>query len=344
MASSADPATEPYVVEDCRGVLQLLSDGTVVRSAALPFPAGNDDGLDNDGRVEWKDAVYDAGRGLGLRMYKPAAAEKKLPVLVYFHGGGFCIGSYAWPNFHAGCLRLAASLPAVVLSFDYRLAPEHRFPAAHDDAATALLWLRDQLASGTTNPWLADAADARRVFVSGESAGGNLTHHLALRFGSTPGLLDPINIAGYVMLMPGFLSERRTRSELESPATAFLTRDMCDTLSRLFLPAGADKDHPLINPLGPESPSLDPLLDVPVLVVAAERDLLRDKNVEYAERLRALAAAGKGKKKEEENVELVVFPGEEHAFFGVKPESEAAGEVVRLIGRLVARSSVSRMS
>ncbi|KQK20814.1 probable carboxylesterase 15 [Brachypodium distachyon] len=335
MASSADPATEPYVVEDCRGVLQLLSDGTVVRSAALPFPAGNDDGLDNDGRVEWKDAVYDAGRGLGLRMYKPAAAEKKLPVLVYFHGGGFCIGSYAWPNFHAGCLRLAASLPAVVLSFDYRLAPEHRIPAAHEDAAAALLWLRSQLASDTSNPWLADAADPRRVFVSGESAGGNLAHHLALRFGASG--LDPVaHIAGYILLMPAFMSEQPTRSELDSPATAFLTRDMCDRYGRLSFPAGANRDHPLLNPLGPESPSLDPLLDVAMLVVAAEGDLLRDKNVEYAERLKALAAEkGKGK---EENVELVVFQGEEHAFFGVKPMSEAAGELVRVIGRFVARS------
>ena len=106
---------------------------------------------------------------LGLRMYRPTTAGgeeegKKLPVLVYFHGGGFCIGSCTWPSFHAGCLRLAAELPAVVLSFDYCLAPEHRLPAAHEDAAAAL-WLRDQLLS---IPWLADGADSSQVFVSGQ--------------------------------------------------------------------------------------------------------------------------------------------------------------------------------
>ncbi|KAI4970809.1 hypothetical protein ZWY2020_001723 [Hordeum vulgare] len=295
MAFSADPTAQPYVVEDCRGVLQLLSDGTIVRSTALPFPICNAEYNDHDG-VEWKDAVYDAGLGLGLRMYKPTtnAGEEgnKLPVLVYFHGGGFCIGSCTWPNFHAGCLRLAAELPAVVLSFDYRLAPEHRLPAAHEDAAAALLWLRNELAS---DPWLADAADPRKVFVSGESAGGNIAHHLAFRFGKAG--LDPMRIEGYC---------------------------------RLFLPAGANKDHPLMNPLGPDSPSLETMDAGRVLVVAAEGDLLRDKNVEYAERLRA--ARGK----ENDDVELVVFAGEEHAFFGVKPTSAATGELVRIIRRFMA--------
>ncbi|KQJ96241.1 probable carboxylesterase 15 [Brachypodium distachyon] len=336
--SAADPAAaQPYVVEDCPGLLQLLSDGTVVRFGPPPFPTVD------DGRVEWKNDVYDTDRGLGVRMYKPAAAgagseehttsKKKLPVVVHFHGGGFCVGSYAWPSFHAGCVRLAAELPAVVLSFDYRLAPEHRVPAAYEDAAAALLWLRCQLASNV-NPWLADAADARRVFVSGEATGGNLAHHLAL---TAPGL----DIAGLILVTPAFLSEQPTRSELDTPATAFLTRELCDALCRLFLPAGADKDHPLINPLGPESPSLEPLLDVAVLVVAAEGDLLRDKTVEFAERLRALAAAaGKGKEEDYVQVELVVFQGEEHGFFGLKPASAAAGELVRLIARFVARSSV----
>ncbi|CAM0905406.1 unnamed protein product [Alopecurus aequalis] len=333
MASSADPTARPYVVEDCRGVLQLLSDGTVVRSAALPFPVGK--GADHeDGRVEWKDAVYDAGRCLGLRIYKPTtnAGEegKKFPVILYFHGGGFCIGSFAWPNFHAGCLRLAAELPAIVLSFDYRLAPEHRLPAAHEDAATALLWLRDQLAS---DPWLAAAADPRKVFVSGESAGGNIAHHLALRFG-TAGLY-PVRINGYILLMPAFFSEQPTQSELNTPATAFLTRKVSDTYCRLFLPTGADKDHQLVNPFAPDSPSLDTLDVGRMLVVAAEDDLLRDKNVEYAERLRA--ARGE----ENDEVELLVFAGEEHAFFGLKPASAAAGELVQVIRRFLATEAGS---
>ncbi|XP_047067607.1 probable carboxylesterase 15 [Lolium rigidum] len=330
MASSAVPTAQPYVVEDCRGVLQLLSDGTVVRSGALPFPVGN--GADHeDGRVEWKDAVYDAGRCLGLRMYKPTRnggeEGKKLPVLVYFHGGGFCIGSFAWPNFHAGCLRLAAEIPAVVLSFDYRLAPEHRLPAAHEDAAAALLWLRDQLAS---DPWVAGVVDPHRVFVSGESAGGNIAHHLALRFGTAG--LDPVRIAGYILLMPAFLSEQPTQSELDTPATAFLTREASDRYTRLFLPAGANKDHPLVNPFASDAPSLDKLDVGRMLVVAAEGDMLRDKNVEYAERLRA--ARG-------DEVELLVFAGEEHAFFALKPTSKVTGELIQVIRRFLSTEATN---
>jgi len=331
MASSADQKPQPHVIEECRGVLQLLSDGTVVRSKALPFPVG--DGADRgDGRVEWKDAVYDTDRGLGLRMYRPAATtaeadqdvRAKLPVLVYFHGGGFCIGSYAWPNFHAGCLRLAAEVPAVVVSFDYRLAPEHRLPAAHEDASAALFWLRDQLGS---DPWLAGAADPQRVFVSGESAGGNLAHHLAVQLGTAG--LDPVRIAGYILLMPAFLSEQPTQSELNTPATAFLNREVAETYRRLCLPTGANKDHPLVNPFSPDSPSLDTLDVGRVLVVAAEGDLLRDNNVKYAERLRA--ARGQGN----DDVELLVFAGEEHAFFALKPASAAVGELVQAIRRFV---------
>ncbi|RLM85931.1 putative carboxylesterase 15 [Panicum miliaceum] len=152
----------PHVVEDSRGAFRVLSDGTVVRSTP-PIAGGRGGVVPADPSVEWKDSIYDAALGLRLRIYKPAAAggERKLPVVVYFHGGGFCIGSYAWPIIHAACSRLAAGLGAVVLSADYRLAPEHRLSAAIDDAAAALLWLRDH---STADPWLAEHADATRTF------------------------------------------------------------------------------------------------------------------------------------------------------------------------------------
>ena len=106
--------------------------------------------------IQWKDIVYNTAHVLRLRMYRPTddntmMANNKLPVLVYFHGGGFCLCSFELPHFHAGALRLAAELPALVLSADYRLAPEHRLPATHRDAKAVLSWLRAQ---DEADPWL----------------------------------------------------------------------------------------------------------------------------------------------------------------------------------------------
>ncbi|RLN28949.1 putative carboxylesterase 15 [Panicum miliaceum] len=311
-------------MEDCLGLLQVLSDGTVRRFPPPPFPAG--DACD-DGRVEWRDAVYDADNNLGVRMYRPKGAEAehkktntKLPVLVYFPGGGFCFGSYSYPKNHALCLRMAAELPAVVCSFEHRLAPEHRLPAAFEDAAAALLWLPGQV---LRNPWLAGRADPRRVFVSGTSSGACVAHQMAVRFGTAG--LHPLKVAGYILLMPYFLSEEPTPSELSTPATALLSRERSDRYVRLAMPAGWNKDHPLVNPFGPYSPSLAAADVGRVLVVAAERDLVRDKNLEYAERMKALG----------KDVRLALFPGQEHAFCAIKPLSAAADEVIRLIRRFI---------
>ncbi|CAL5078448.1 unnamed protein product [Urochloa decumbens] len=337
--AAATPAND--VVEDLLGFLRVLSDGTIVRSPAEPvfcpdtFP-------DSHPSVEWKEAVYDKAKNLRVRMYKPSAAAvgnaKKLPVLVHFHGGGFCLGSCTWGNVHSFCLRLAADAGAVVLSAGYRLAPEHRLPAAFDDGAAFMRWLREQSVSAAaaeanddTASWLADAADFGRVFVTGDSAGGTIAHHLVVRAaaaGSAAPEPEPAGafaVRGYVLLMPFFGGVRRTASEAECPAAAFPNLDLVDQFWRLSLPAGATRDHPVANPFGPESPDLGPLDFGPVLVVAGGLDLIRDRTVDYAERL---AAMGKP-------VELAEFAGKAHGFYLHEPWSEATGELIQAVARFV---------
>uniref|UniRef100_A0ACD6AKP7 Uncharacterized protein n=1 Tax=Avena sativa TaxID=4498 RepID=A0ACD6AKP7_AVESA len=308
------------VVEDCLGILQLLSDGTVQRAVIpLVLPGTS---AQTTSPVPWKDVAYDETRDLSLRMYVPSTdAGKKLPVLVYFHGGGFCVGSFAMPDVHDACLRLAASLPAVVLSVDYRLAPEHRLPAALDDVEALFSWLRAQAQAAAD----AGPADFGRVFVSGDSAGANIAHHVAVRVGS--GALDagPLRIAGYVLLWPYFGGERRTASEAACPPDVFLTLALYDQMWRLALPAGASRDHPAANPFGPESPALDGVELPPVLVAVGDRDMLLDRIVEYVARLKA---AGK-------HVELVEFPGQGHGFSVFEPRGEAASELLRVVRRFV---------
>lgn len=335
---AAGTAAEPHVVEDCLGFVQLLSDGTVRRSTdySMLRPIGRVPS-DTDLPVQWKDVVYEDTRGLRLRMYRPtgaAAGETKLPVLVYFHGGGFCLLSFEVASFHAGALRLAAELPALVLSADYRLAPEHRLPAALDDAESAFAWLRAQAAppsaaGAESDPWLAESADFARVFVAGDSAGGNISHHVAVRHASSGGGLSlaPLRLAGCVMLWPYFGGEEPTPSEAAFPADQPMGTALFDQMWRLALPAGATKDHPFANPFAPGSV---PLRDLgaafpPLLVVDPDQDPLHDRVVYYVARLKA---AGKA-------VELVVFAGQGHGFFAMEPCGEAADELIRVIRRFV---------
>ncbi|XP_039797569.1 probable carboxylesterase 15 [Panicum virgatum] len=332
------PSSEPHVVEDIRGLVQLMSDGTVCRSAdpaSFPVVDANGDGDGDDGSgVEWKDVTWSREHDLNARLYRPrhlgAANDARIPVVAYFHGGGagggfFCLGSGRWPGPHGWCLRLAAELPAVVLSFDYRLAPEHRLPAAQENGAEAMAWLR---AHATHDPWLADAADFARVFVAGASAGGNIAHHVVARFGKA-GLGPPVRIRGCVLLTPAMAGAARTRAEAAAPPdpNAALTTDMIDRYARLFLPPGATRDHPAINLSGPEAPALGAVATPPLLVVAAGRDVLRDRHAQYARRI-----------KEEwgKEVEYAELAGVGHGFSEADdPWTPRADELVRLVRRFV---------
>ncbi|CAL4965346.1 unnamed protein product [Urochloa decumbens] len=316
------------VVEDFFGVIKLFSDGSVVRGDETtiippgPYP-------DAPG-VQWKDAVYDAARGLKVRVYRPSPAaaacgsegNNKLPVLVYFHGGGYCIGAYDQPIFHSFCQRLAAGIPAVVLSVQYRLAPEHRLPAAIEDAATFFSWLRG---AGAAEPWLAGSADLSRTFVSGVSAGANLAHNAVVQIASGEIVLEPaVRVAGYVLFSAFFGSEERVATESDPPAGASLTVAMSDQLWRMALPVGATRDHPLANPFAPGSPILEPL--PPALVVAPGRDVLYGHVLRYAARLKEMGKA----------VELAEFVDEGHGFSVGQP-SEATEELMGILKRFVNR-------
>ncbi|CAL4944775.1 unnamed protein product [Urochloa decumbens] len=333
-AATVSSDAEPHVVLDFAGMVQLLSDGTFVRHAdaanalpPAPLPASA------SAAAQWKDVVYDPDHDLKLRMYKPAAGgadgeaaatDEKLPVLVYIHGGGFCVGSFSMPNTHVACLRLAGELPAIVLSADYRLAPEHRLPAAHDDARTLVSWLRSQ-AQAAGDPWLAESADFGRVFVTGESAGGNIAHHVAVAIGSGLLGISPARVAGYMLFWPYFAGVERTASEAEYPPGPIMKLSLSDQFLRLALPEGATRDHPAVNPFGPDSAALDAVAFPPTLVVGGELDLLRDRIADYAARLKAMGKP----------VELVEFPGQHHGFFIVEPWGDAADELVRVVRRFV---------
>lgn len=111
---------------------------------------------------------------------------------------------------------------------DYRLAPENRLPAAIEDGFVAVEWLKAQAVAKEPDRWLTDVADFGNVFVSGDSAGGNIAHHLAVRLGAGSPGLDPVRVRGYVLLAPFFCGTVRTKSEAEGPKDAFLNWELID--------------------------------------------------------------------------------------------------------------------
>jgi acetyl esterase len=205
------------------------------------------------------------GGSVRARVYSPSARAPG--VVVYYHGGGWVVGSVgAWDS---PVRALAAASGCDVVSVDYRLAPEHVFPAAADDAYDALAWIASP--SGL--------AGGRPVVVAGDSAGGNLAAVAALR-ARDPG--GPA-IALQVLVYPVTDSDLDRRSYLEYDGDEFIVnrRDMVWYWDH-YLPDRAARRHTDASPLRAEDLSGLP----PAYIITAEHDPLRDEGFAYAERLR----------------------------------------------------------
>ncbi|CAA3018099.1 probable carboxylesterase 8 [Olea europaea subsp. europaea] len=227
------------------------SDGTLKREIQIPMvnatPSVTDPNsppvaLSTDIQLSPKSKAY-------VRLYIPAKPPKdtKLPLIIYFHGGDFVLFSASTVIFHNFCDDIASQFPAVVVSVEYRLAPENRLPAAFDDALNAIFWIQNQaLGVGGRDPWL-DYADFSRVFLLGSSAGGNIVYHTALR--ALDFDLRPIKIRGILLNQPFFGGVFRTPSEIRLKEDPNIPLYMCDVLWTLALPPYANRDHEFCNPI-----------------------------------------------------------------------------------------------
>uniref|UniRef100_A0ACD5YEZ3 Uncharacterized protein n=1 Tax=Avena sativa TaxID=4498 RepID=A0ACD5YEZ3_AVESA len=170
---------------DMPGFMRLHKSGRVERFTGTetvpPSPSG-----DPATGVASKDIVLDPAANVTARLYLPDTAKnnagKKLPVVVFFHGGAFFLCSAASPMYHRYAASLAAAVPAVFVSVNYRLAPEHPLPAAYDDAFAALKAVVAACRPDNgAEPWLAAHGDASRLCLVGDSAGANMAHNTAIR-------------------------------------------------------------------------------------------------------------------------------------------------------------------
>jgi acetyl esterase/lipase len=279
--------SDPNVVAMLRSTTGLLE----VTGGTIP----------TDDRVELSDHRIAGGPGhdtLRVRVYRPRGgrdhqrgADSALAAVVFFHGGAFIIGD---PETEEGrCLRYAGDGGFLVVSVDYRLAPEHPFPAGVDDCYAALEW--------TAGHAIDLGIDAGRLAVAGSSAGGGLAAAVALMARDRGGPALRAQILNYPVLD----DTMTTRSMADFTDTPLWTRGASESMWRQYLAAGEGTVSPYAAPARAESLHGLP----PAYVMTCEFDPLRDEGIAYAQRL-LLAGV---------STELHQFAGTFHGFDLVAP-------------------------
>lgn len=296
-ALSAPEARRAYR-ETCAALVPVPPVVAEVRELSIPGPAG----------------------AMRARIYRPMAADKVLPGLMYFHGGGWIYGDL---DTHDGvCRGIADHGRCRVVSVDYRLAPEHKFPAAVEDSVAATRWVAANAA--------ALGIDARRLAVAGDSAGGNLAAVTALtlrddalrddakRDGSVrePSVAP---LAMQVLIYPSTDMDADTESRSRFAAGYLLTQENMLWIRGHYLRDARDIADWRASPLRASDHSRLP----PAFIITAGFDPLRDEGRAYAERLMQSGVA----------VTYECFEGQIHGFIVMGGMIAAAGHAVYRIGQ-----------
>lgn len=302
--SATDPALDPAAAQ----VLALLAESGAPTLDQLDPPAAREAlkallGLQAPKAklAEVRDLAADGPHGpIPLRLYRPqgSAATQALPVLVYFHAGGWVIGDIEICD--ALCRRIANAAGCAVVSVDYRLAPEHKFPAAVDDAYAATCWIAQNAASL--------GLDASRIAIGGDSAGGNLAAVVSLLARDRRGPRLALQLLLYpVTDLHGGTASYHARGE-----GYFLTGTLMRYFVDHYVGSTAERDDWRASPLLAREHAGLP----PACVVVCGFDPLHDEGVAYARRLQAAGVP----------VELHDLDGQIHAFLlmdGAIPQAAA---------------------
>lgn len=245
-----------------------------------------------------------------LRLYSPAPRGAALPVVCYLHGGGWVQGSLE--SHHGCCGKLAAWGNVMVVAIDYRLAPEHKFPAGVEDATAAVRWLQDN-AAGL-------GGDGKRLAVAGDSAGGNLTAAVCQQLAAKGGTMP----SAQVLIYPAVDFAMNLPSHGEMREGYIIPRNRMDWYKGLYLRSEADAKDARASPLLAKSLKGQP----PAMVITAGFDPLRDEGKAYADRL---AAAG---------VPVVYreWPGQIHGFTILTRVIPQGNECLREIAEYLKRN------
>ncbi|KAB2635577.1 carboxylesterase 18 [Pyrus ussuriensis x Pyrus communis] len=272
--------------------------------------------------VTSSDVTVDPARKLRFRLFVPQTTSptpSHLPVVVFFHGGGFIFLSPASFPYDVVCRKFARKIPAVVVSVDYRLCPEHRYPSQYDDGFDVLTFL-DQ-----NDDVLPKNADRSRVFFAGDSAGANLAHHVAVRAAREKDRFRVVKPVGLISIQPFFGGEERVESEIRLHGAPLVSVARTDWLWKVFLPDGSDRDHEAVNPSGPNAVDIAGLEYPNTLVFTGGLDPLQDWQRRYYQWL----------KKSGKEAKLIEYPNMVHAFY-VFPELPESNQLVNQVKDFIA--------
>ncbi|KAL6655441.1 hypothetical protein ACP70R_006267 [Stipagrostis hirtigluma subsp. patula] len=329
--AAMDPGAEELEFE-MAGVIRAYKSGRVERFDGTETVPPSPDGDAATG-VASKDVVLDPAASLSARLYLPPGLEpgKRLPVVIFFHGGAFLVHTAASPLYHKYAAALAAAAPAVVVSVDYRLAPEHLLPAAYDDAFAALKAVVAACRAGSASggeeaePWLAAHGDASRVVLAGDSAGANMAHNAAIRLrkeGGIDGYGDAVS--GVALLHPYFWGKEPLGAE---PTDAGY-RGSFDRTWEFVCGGKFGPDHPYCNPMAsPEE--WRQLGSRRVLVTTAEQCWFVERARAYAEGIKKSGWDGE--------IQFYETKGEAHVFFLPKHGSDNAVKELAVVADFVRR-------
>ncbi|XP_051146605.1 probable carboxylesterase 12 [Andrographis paniculata] len=282
--------------------LRIYNDGRIER---LPTPPAVPPSDDPNAAVRTKDVVIDSESGVSARIYAPRRHDppRKLPVMVYIHGGAFCVGSAFVSFSHNFVSAVVEKAGVIAVSAEYRLAPENPIPIPYDDSWTVFRWTAAHAGGDGSEPWLNELADFRRVYIGGESAGANIATDVALRAGVEE--LAGVEVAGLFLLHPYF----GLKGE--------------DILYKYLCPgsSGGD-DDPRVNPA--VDPRIGRMAGRRVMFAVAENDSRKERAVAYCAALQKSAWGGE--------VEMMETEREGHVFYLFDLTAEKS---VAVIDRLV---------
>ncbi|XP_009773904.1 2-hydroxyisoflavanone dehydratase-like [Nicotiana tabacum] len=300
------------IVHDLFPLIRVYKDGRIERLLGEGVVPAE---LDPETGVQIKDVQIDPKINLSARLYLPKNLDQvqKIPLFVYFHGGGFVIESASSPSYHKHLNLVATEANVIIVSVNYRLAPEYPLPIAYEDSWLALKWIASHAKGEGHEPWLKDHADLNHVYFGGDSAGANIAHNIAIRVGLEK--LDGVKLDGIFLACPYFWGIDLIDGEAEN----LDCKNYIEKLWAFAHPNSSGLDDPLMNP--EKDPKLSSLGCDKVLVYVAGKDPLKYRGLYYKELLEKSGWQG--------TVEVVEIKDEEHVFHLFAPTSENAMVVLK---------------